>query len=181
MIHCMPEGHIFPSLLPPSYWFTPLSFQLLSLTVLSPTWLTFPCLSLKHCTELTVLPLSNLSVSSPQTIPNILIFSLIPFFHLSSKTSSASPLICKEIHLRSHQSTDFKMKHTHIRTHTHLIVVLICRALLSILAPESSRRLPLRSTFRRQALEPRALTSTMPRWRSLESARERDCRAWRRT
>lgn len=59
----------------------------------------------------------------------------------------------------------------------YLSVVLICRALLSILAPESSRRLPLRSTFRRQALEPRALTSTVPRWRSLESASESVCRA----
>lgn len=61
--------------------------------------------------------------------------------------------------------------------HRYLSVVLICRALLSILAPESSRRLPLRSTFRRQALEPRALTSTVPRWRSLESASESVCRA----
>lgn len=60
----------------------------------------------------------------------------------------------------------------------HLSVVLICRALLSIFAPESSRKFPLRSTFRRQALEPRALTSTVPRWRSLESARESDCKAW---
>lgn len=62
---------------------------------------------------------------------------------------------------------------------TNLSVVLICRALLSILAPESSRRFPLRSTFLRQAFEPRALTRTVPRCRSLESANESDCRAWR--
>lgn len=156
----MPEGHhpCFPFF----HRFSALSLQPLSLTFLSPTRFT-----LKRCVELTVLPLSNLCISAPQTIPNILILSLTPFFHPSSHTSIA-------------ESSDLQGEPS-LRTLTHLSVVLICRALLSILAPESSRRFPLKSTFRRQALEPRALTSTVPRWRSLESARERDCRAWRRS
>lgn len=61
----------------------------------------------------------------------------------------------------------------------HLRVVLICRALLSILAPMSSILFPLRSTFLRQVLLPRALTSTVPRERRRDSVRDRDCRAWR--
>lgn len=61
----------------------------------------------------------------------------------------------------------------------HLSVVLICRALLSILAPMSSMLFPLRSTFLRQVLLPRALTSTVPRERRRESVRDRVCRAWR--
>lgn len=62
----------------------------------------------------------------------------------------------------------------------HLRVVLICRALLSILAPMSSMLFPLRSTFLRQVLLPRALTSMVPRERRRDSVRDRDCRAWRR-
>lgn len=62
----------------------------------------------------------------------------------------------------------------------HLRVVLICRALLSILAPMSSMLFPLRSTFLRQVLLPRALTRMVPRERSRESVRDKDCRAWRR-
>lgn len=61
----------------------------------------------------------------------------------------------------------------------HLSVVLICRALLNILAPMSSMLFPLKSTFLRQVLLPRALTSTVPRERRRESVRDRDCRAWR--
>ena len=61
----------------------------------------------------------------------------------------------------------------------HLSVVLICSALLSILAPMSSMLFPLRSTFLRQVLLPRALTSMVPRERRRESERDRDCRAWR--
>lgn len=60
----------------------------------------------------------------------------------------------------------------------HLRVVLICRALLSILAPMSSMLFPLRSTFLRQVLLPKALTSTVPRERRRESDRDSDCRAW---
>ncbi len=60
----------------------------------------------------------------------------------------------------------------------YLSVVLICRALLSILAPVSSSPLPLKSTFFKQALLPRAFTSTVPLERSLESARDKLCRAW---
>lgn len=61
----------------------------------------------------------------------------------------------------------------------HLSVVLICRALLNILAPMSSMLFPLRSTFLRQVLLPRALTSTVPLERRRESFRDRVCRAWR--
>lgn len=43
----------------------------------------------------------------------------------------------------------------------------------------SSMLFPLRSTFLRQVLLPRALTRTVPRDRSLDSVRDRDCRAWR--
>lgn len=60
----------------------------------------------------------------------------------------------------------------------HLRVVLICRALLSILAPMSSMLFPLRSTFLRQVLLPRALTRMVPRERSRESVSDSDCRAW---
>ncbi len=62
----------------------------------------------------------------------------------------------------------------------YLSVVLICRALLSILAPVSSSPLPLKSTFFKQALLPRAFTSTVPLERSLESARDKLCRAWQK-
>lgn len=62
---------------------------------------------------------------------------------------------------------------------THLRVVLICRALLNILAPMSSMLLPLRSTFLRQVLLPKALTSTVQRERRRDSVRVRVCRAWR--
>lgn len=68
------------------------------------------------------------------------------------------------------------LQHRKLR-HRYLSVVLICKALLSILAPLSSRPFPLRSTFFRQALLPRAFTSTVPRERSRESTRERLCRA----
>lgn len=61
----------------------------------------------------------------------------------------------------------------------HLSVVLICRALLSILAPMSSILFPLRSTFLRQVLLPKALTSTVPRERRRASHRDRDCRPCR--
>lgn len=62
---------------------------------------------------------------------------------------------------------------------SHLSVVLICRALLNILAPMSSMLFPLRSTFLRQVLLPRALTSTVPRERRRDSVTDRDCRACR--
>ena len=58
-------------------------------------------------------------------------------------------------------------------------MVLICRALLNILAPMSSMLFPLRSTFLRQVLLPRALTSTVPRERRRDSLTDRDCRACR--
>lgn len=61
---------------------------------------------------------------------------------------------------------------------SHRSVVLICRALLSILAPMSSSPFPLRSTFLRQVLLPRAFTSTVPRERKRESPRDRDCRTY---
>lgn len=62
---------------------------------------------------------------------------------------------------------------------TYLRVVLICSALLSIFAPMSSMLFPLRSTFLRQVLLPRALTSTVHRERRRDSVRDKDCRTWR--
>lgn len=66
----------------------------------------------------------------------------------------------------------------YVYSQLYLSVVLICRALLSILAPMSSMLFPLRSTFLRQVLLPKALTSTVPLERRRESIRDRVCRAW---
>lgn len=73
----MPEGHFIPSLPPLS----PLSWQLLSLAALRATWLTFPCLPLKHCTEHTVLSRSNHSGSYAH-----IGFSPIVFFQSETHT-----------------------------------------------------------------------------------------------
>lgn len=55
-------------------------------------------------------------------------------------------------------------------------MLLICRALDSILAPMSSMQFPLRSTLVRQVLLPRALIRMLVRVFSRESATEKDCR-----
>ena len=58
----------------------------------------------------------------------------------------------------------------------HLRDEFICRALESILAPMSSMPLPLRSTFARQVLLPRALMRMLVRSFSRESATDSDCK-----
>lgn len=58
----------------------------------------------------------------------------------------------------------------------HLREEFICRALDSILAPMSSMPLPLKSTFARQVLLPRALMRMLVRSFSRESATDSDCR-----
>ena len=63
-----------------------------------------------------------------------------------------------------------------LRRGPHLREEFICRALDSILAPMSSMPLPLKSTFARQVLLPRALMRMLVRSFSRESATDRDCR-----
>lgn len=63
-----------------------------------------------------------------------------------------------------------------LRRGPHLREEFICRALDSILAPMSSMPLPLKSTFARQVLLPRALMRMLVRSFSRESATDSDCR-----
>lgn len=106
-----------------------------------------------------------------------------------ARATSRNP--AEEVLLRSHvtllqgKAATFTKRELHIEHQVallplprHLRVVLICRALLSILAPMSSMLFPLRSTFLRQVLLPRALTRMVPRERSRESVSDSDCRAW---
>lgn len=61
----------------------------------------------------------------------------------------------------------------------YLSLVLICRALASILAPISPMPFPLMSTLVKEVLLPRALMMMVTSVLSFESARDRDCRGCR--
>lgn len=111
--------------------------------------------------------------------------------HYCSRARATSRNPAEEVLLRSHvtllqgKAATFTKRELHIEHQVallplrlHLRVVLICRALLSILAPMSSMLFPLRSTFLRHVLLPRALTRMVPRERSRESVSDSDCRAW---